>query len=156
MVDESRVEGCLVREVVEWNVLVRALSEILAVEPAGIRELELEHPSEPRPPVLVESHEHEAGFRMDLTFYLGSEVRSGLTGVPLAQRLAMTLGQEILTSPPSEADGAIPPPDLWVLARPDGALFLVRQCDPESDDVEIDRDSAHMHPLPASTPPRLH
>jgi hypothetical protein len=149
MANESRVEGCLVREAVEWSVLVRALSEILTVDPAGIRELELAHPSEPRPPVLVESHVHEAGFRMDLTFYLGSEVQSDLAGVPLARRLAMTLGQEILTSPPVEADGTIPPPDLWVLARPDGSLFLVRQCAPESDDVEIHRDPAQMQPLPA-------
>jgi hypothetical protein len=156
MVDESRVEGCLVREVVEWNALVRALSEILTVDPADIREFDLAHSSEPRPPVLVESHEHEAGFRMDLTFYLGREVQSDLAGIPLARRLAMALGQEILTSPPAEADGTIPPPDLWVLARPDGSLFLVRQCDPESDNVEVDLDPAHLQPLPAPALPRLH
>jgi hypothetical protein len=39
-----------------------------------------------------------------------------------------------------------------VLARPDDALFLVRQCSPESDDVEVDRDPAHMQPLPAPAP----
>lgn len=119
------------------------------VSPAGIREFDLAHLSEPRPPVLVESHEHGAGFRMDLTFYLGSEVRSSLVGASLARRLAMTLGQEILTSPPAETNGTMPPPDLWVLARPDGSLFLVHQCSPESDDVEIDRHPAHMQPLPA-------
>jgi hypothetical protein len=41
MANESRVEGCLVREVVEWNVLVRTLSEVLAVDPVGIREFDL-------------------------------------------------------------------------------------------------------------------
>jgi hypothetical protein len=152
MVNESRVEGCLVREVVAWNALVRALSEILAIDPAGIREFEFAHLSEPRPPILVESHKHKAGFHMDLTFYLGSEVRSGLAGVPLAWRLAMALGQEILTSPPAEANGTILPPDLWALARPDGSLYLVRQCSPESNNVEFDSDPAHMQPLPIRAP----
>ena len=65
MVNESRVEGCLVRELVEWNALVRALSEILAVDPTDIRAFDLAPSNEPRPPILVESHEHEVGFRMD-------------------------------------------------------------------------------------------
>lgn len=148
MVDESRVEGCLVREVVEWNALVRALGEILAVEPSSIRAFDVGPSTEPRPPIRVESHERQVGFRMDLTFYIGKEVRTSLTGNSLARRLAMALGQEILTSPPAAADGTVPPPDLWVLARPDGSLFLVHQCDPASDDVEIDCDPAQMKPLP--------
>jgi hypothetical protein len=148
MLDESRVEGCLVREFVEWNALVRALGEILLVEPSGIRAFDAAPSTDPRPPILVEIHDHQVGFRMDLTFYLGKEVRTSLTGTSLARRLAMTLGQEILTSPPARADGTVSPPDLWVLARPDGSLFLVHQCDPESEDVEIDCDPARMKPLP--------
>ena len=57
---------------------------------------------------------------MNLTLYLGTEVRSELLGVPLARSLAMALGQEVLTSPPGGTDGLMPPPDSWVLACPDG------------------------------------
>jgi hypothetical protein len=146
MSSSSRVEGFLIREHVDWAGLVRALGEILGVDPSGIRPLDVEHLSEPPAPVLVECHGHASGFRLDVTLYLGTEVQSGLAGVPLARRLAMALGQEVLTSPPAEAEGLAPPPDLWVLACPDDSLFLVRQLAPESDDVEID--PRHMQPLP--------
>jgi hypothetical protein len=146
----SKVEGCLVRELVAWEPLTRALSEVLDLTPADIRAFDGEGMKEPRPAVLVESHVRASGFRMDLTLYLGSEVQVGLTGVFLARRLAMELGQEILTSPPVEADGTSYAPDLWMLARPDGSLFLVRQLNPESDDVEVDL--AHMQHLPLPLP----
>jgi hypothetical protein len=144
----SRVEGCLVKEHVEWEALVRALSRVLSVSPADIRAFDVEQLITPPPVVLVECHERESGFRMDLTLYLGPEVRSELVGVPLASSLAMALGQEVLTSPPGGADGLMPPPDSWVLACPDGSLFLVRQSQPDSEDVEIDRAPHHMQRLP--------
>lgn len=147
MTGTSRVEGCLIREHVEWAVLARALSEVLAVDLDGIRTLDMDHPMPPVP-IVVECHEHASGFRLDVTLYLDARIQPALSGIPLARRLAMTLGQEVLTSPPAERDGSVPPPDLWVLALPDGALFLVRQLDPESEDVEFDRDPRHMHRLP--------
>jgi hypothetical protein len=93
MVGTSRVEGCLVRDLVAWEPLARALSEVLELTPADIRPFDEESVNEPRPAVLVESHIHASGFRMDLTLYLGSEVRAGLTGVSLARRLAMELAR---------------------------------------------------------------
>ncbi|PTL83828.1 hypothetical protein [Vitiosangium sp. GDMCC 1.1324] len=143
----SRVEGCLVRKPVEWVQLARALGEILALDPVGIRAFDADHLIDPPPPALVEIHEHKSGFRLDLTFYLRIEARPETTGVQLARRLAMVLGQEVLTSPPAMDDGAAPAPDRWVLARPDGSLFLVRQLFPESDDIEIDYDPHQMERL---------
>jgi len=138
-----------VRELVAWDSLTRALSEVLELTSADIRAFDGEDVNEPRPAVLVESHVHASGFRMDLTLYLGRKVQVGLTGVSLARRLAMALGQEILTSPPAEADGIVYAPDLWMLARPDGSLFLVRQLNPESDDVDVDL--THMQHVPSAS-----
>jgi len=126
---------------------VRALSDVLAVSPADIRAFDVDHLVTPPPLVLVECHERESGFRMDLTLYLGPEVRSELVGVRLARSLAMALGQEVLTSPPGRTDEFMPPPDSWVLACPDGSLFLVRQSQPDSEDVEIDRAPHQMQRL---------
>jgi hypothetical protein len=152
MTNTSRLEGCLVRNPVEWATLARALGEILGLDPAGIHAFDVDHLVEPPPPVLVEVHEHPSGFRMDLTFYLRIEARPETMGVQLAQRLAMALGQDVLTSPPGMKDGTAPTPDRWVLARPDGLLFLVRQIDPESDDIEIDHNPNHMERLSSVGP----
>lgn len=148
MTRTSRAEGCLVKEHVEWEALVGALSRVLSVSPADIRAFDVQQLITPPPLVLVECHERESGFRMDLTLYLDAEVRSELVGVPLARALAMTLGQEVLTSPPGRTDEFMPPPDSWVLACPDGSLFLVRQTQPDSEDVEIDRAPHQMQRLP--------
>ncbi len=131
----------------EWVALVRALSDVLAVSPADIRAFDVYHLVTPPPLVLVECRERESGFRMDLTLYLGPEVRSELVGVRLARSLAMALGQEVLTSPPGRTDELMPPPDSWVLACPDGSLFLVRQSQPDSENVEIDRAPHQMQRL---------
>jgi hypothetical protein len=93
----------------------------------------------PRPPVLVKWSERESGFRLELTFSIGVDVPSRLAGMVLASRLAEALGQEILTSPPENPDGATSSPESWVLALPTGELYVVRQINPGSDAVEIDR-----------------
>jgi hypothetical protein len=139
-----RIEGCFLREIVDWETLVRALSEVFSMPLTEIDALDFERLDEPHAAVLVERHERQTGFRLDLTFYLGSSVQSGGTGIKLASRLAAVLKQDVLTSPPVGLDGVSPPPDAWVLARHDGALFLVRQLEPDSDDIEIDRDPARM------------
>lgn len=144
MIGSSIVEGCLVRDPVPWDTLSRALADVLEIDPAEIGAFDGETPIPIPPPVLVEMHERKSGFRLDLTLYLRIVGSPGITGVALAQRLASALGQEVLTSPPAGEDGGDPAPDRWVLARPDGSLAMVRQVDPESDDIEIDRDPSHM------------
>lgn len=149
----SRLEGFLVRSEVAWKALVSALSEILEVSPEAIHAFDIEHLFTPSPPVLVELQEHGAGFHLDLTLYLGSEVRVPLTGVALARRLAGVLGQDVLTSPPAREAEATSPLQ-WVLARPDGEAYRVHQINPESDDVEIDWSPASMRPWESRSGPR--
>jgi len=67
MTRTSRAEGCLVKEHVEWEALVGALSRVLSVSPADIRAFGVQQLITPPPLVLVECHERESGFRMDLT-----------------------------------------------------------------------------------------
>jgi hypothetical protein len=144
MLEQSRIEGCLVRKRVEWLELAHALSRILELSESDIGLLDMDNLEKPRPPVLVQWIERESGFRLDLTFYIGADVQSELAGVALASRLAQALGQEVLTSPPDEPDGGMSSPELWVLALPQGELYVVRQINPESDAVEIDRTPERM------------
>jgi hypothetical protein len=141
-----------VRKGVTWPELTDALSQVLEISPNDIARLDDGSLNTQPSPVLVKCIERESGFCLDLTFYIGAEVQSDLAGVVLASRLAKALGQEILTSPPDETDGGMPSPALWVLARPDGELYFVRQINPDSDAVEIDRSPEHMKRIP---PPRV-
>lgn len=139
------MEGCLVQERVPWEVLAKALAGIFNLDPTiDIREFDVDNLVTPPPAVQVEINEHESGFRMDLTFYLGANVEPELTGPRFASHLAAALGQDVLTSPPAEIDGQKISPALWLLVRSTGELFLVRQIDPESEDVDIDRSPKSM------------
>ncbi|OJH39223.1 hypothetical protein [Cystobacter ferrugineus] len=131
----------------EWWELVHALSKIFDLSENDIGLLDVDDLKKPRPPVLVEWIERESGFRLDLTFYIGVEVPSKQAGMALACRLAEALGQEILTNPPEDPDGAMSSPDSWVLALPTGEIYVVRQINPESDAVEIDRAPERMKRL---------
>lgn len=147
MTGESRIEGYLVRERVKWWEFVHALSMIFYLSENDIGLLDVDGLEKPRPQVLVKWIERESGFRLDLTFYIGREVPSKLAGMALASRLAEALGQEVLTSPPENPDGAMSSPESWVLALPTGELYAVRQINPESDAVEIDRSPERMKKL---------
>jgi len=153
MSGKTRMEGCLIQEQVPWETLARAIAQTFEVDPSHIGLFDVENLITPPPPIQVETHEHESGFRMDLTLYIDEGVPSELTGVELASRLAQALGQEVLTSPPNNSDGAMLSPALWVLALPKGELYVVHQINPESDAVEIDRAPDRMEKirLPLST-----
>lgn len=152
MTNASRIEGYLVRDPVGWDSLAKVLGDVMAVDPADVQVFDVDSLIEPPPPVLVEIRKRESGFRLDLTLYLRPPAVK-MADTQLARRLAVTLGQEVLTSPPPEEDGSAPP-DRWILARPDGSLFLVRQVDPESDDIEIDPDPHRMTRLAGPEAPR--
>ncbi len=135
MSEKSRIEGCLVRRHVEWSELVRALQGLLWVEDRDIGRLDMNEEAQRHQPVLVQWIEWASGFRLDLTFYIAASVSSRPSGIELASELARALNQEVLTSPPGPGMSS---PACWILALPQGELHVVRQVNPESDDVEID------------------
>jgi hypothetical protein len=130
------IEGFLLRHPVGWERLSRAVADLygVAVEAVGRLEIGVEMDSSPCL-ILLETHQHREGFRLDVTVYASIVTTVTQRGIPLASQIATALGEDVLTSPPASGHH---PPWRWVLATPAGQLMLVDEMAYEHDGIIID------------------
>src|SRR5260370_38804132 len=130
------VEGFMIRNPVAWDRLSRVLADVYGVASEAVGQFKSGFESDGAAvPILVETHEHQKGFRLDVPIYVKVEIDGTRRGIPLAQRVAAALGEDVLTSPPASH---CYPPWRWVLASPAGLLVLVDELTPDSDDLIVD------------------
>lgn len=142
---DARIEGFLLRDPISWPRLATALSIVLRVDSDEISALA--DVTDEAPLVVVEHHTRQHGFRTDITLYLrgraGAEPSDSLT---LAEKMSRELQQEVLVSPPASWEIS-QNPFRWVLIQPDGRRFIAEQLDPDSDDIDINREPGAIRPL---------
>jgi hypothetical protein len=116
--------------------LSRAVADLYGVAVGAVERLEIAVEMDSSPfLILLETHEHREGFRLDVTVYASIATTVTQRGIPLASQIATALGEDVLTSRPASGHH---PPRRWVLATPACQLLLVDEMAYEHDGVIID------------------
>ncbi len=139
MSKKHTITSCLLRGLIEPDLLLASLARLLGVGPREVRPL-LEA-TDDAPRFRVELQAMDRGFRSYITVY-GEVDPSSIVGtdLQLARALAQATGMDALAEQPDTYAA-------WTLIRPDGTGRVVQQVvADDSDDVIIDE---HLDPGPS-------
>jgi hypothetical protein len=136
--------GVVLRPTHDFKELRRSIAEIFHAPVSDVAELSDTDVTAQQARIVIELQEAAGDdFRLDVQVFMPDDTRGPRSDHELARALAPLIQDDVLASLPA-SDSRAANPFLWLLVRPDGRAFLVRQRPDQDPDLVLD--SGFMEP----------